>query len=73
MSELHEIQRNLSAEWNGLNQCWGETRSKWRDGVGDRFERERWSQWEETIPHFLRLLDQMDHVIDEALFGVNDL
>jgi hypothetical protein len=43
----------LKIAWDNLKSQWETTREQWRDEVGDRFEREFWDQWEETVTAWL--------------------
>ncbi len=66
MSEILDARQELIAEWNTLLRTWEDTRSHWRDPIGDKFEREHLAQWEETIPAFIKFLEELDTVVAEV-------
>lgn len=71
MSSLSEVRNGLRSEWSALESQWRLTRSQWRDGVANSFEKESWHELEEGIPQFLRELEHVDEVLDQALRSVN--
>ncbi|MEW6277168.1 MAG: hypothetical protein AB1758_00995 [Candidatus Eremiobacterota bacterium] len=66
MSGYSPVER-LVAEWRTLEKAWLDTRSRWRDSVGDRFTREHWERFEREVPTFGRALDEVLEQLDEAI------
>lgn len=58
---------SIRAEWRLLLSQWKSARTQWRDPVALRFERDFWRQYEEEVPRFLQILDQLDDVLERAL------
>jgi len=70
-TSLSEIHDSLRGEWSALESQWRSTRSVWRDAVADRFEKEFWHDMEEGVPQFLRELEQLDDVFNQAIRSLN--
>lgn len=64
---MSEIYDRITRRWKDLRDQWAATRQKWRDTVGDRFEREFWQEWEKVVPQFLKAVDDLEKVLDRAV------
>lgn len=64
LTDSHDI---LRSEWSALIRQWEETRNEWRDGVGDRFERDFWQELDVEVPTLLKSMAELDEVLDAAL------
>ena len=67
MSRISDAHDNLRSEWSTIESQWQATRSGWRDGVGDQFEKLFWNEFEENVPQFLRSLDELNDTLERAL------
>jgi hypothetical protein len=67
MNSLSDAYDGLRGEWSALESQWQSTRAQWTDTVGGRFEKEFWNELEEAMPEFLRELQRVDDVLDQAL------
>lgn len=72
MSKISEAQQELQGHWNNLQVQWEATRQGWRDEMGNLFEREFWSVWEEEMPRLLRAMENFDHAVEQGLRGTSD-
>ena len=69
MTQIYNAQERLSAHWSALQNQWQAARREWRDSMGDRFEREFWREWENTMPIALKAMAELDSVLDQALLN----
>jgi hypothetical protein len=66
MSQLGNIKQDLISHWKIISMQWDSTKSKWKDAVRDFFEVEYWREWEEEMPIFLKILEDLQITIDNA-------
>jgi uncharacterized protein YukE len=66
MSRLAATRDDLRADWGRLQARWDAARQHWRDEVADTFERGRWQDWEETVPAYLRALQELDQLANRV-------
>ncbi|MDQ3812928.1 MAG: hypothetical protein M3347_03145 [Armatimonadota bacterium] len=66
MSSFEQPSEALASEWAKLQQEWAHCRDEWDDVVAQRFEREFWSRWEETVPGAIDLLRELEEALSEA-------
>lgn len=66
MNRLQDVHQRLTQEMASLRAQWVATRQVWRDGVGDRFEKEYWTHMEQSIEKYLRALQVVCDQLDEA-------
>lgn len=56
----------LVGRWRALRQQWGAARDLWNDPVRQRFEREFWHEFEQTLPTVLDEMMRLAHVVEKA-------
>ena len=66
MSQLIQVREQLLREWQRLKHQWDLTSSQWRDEVRYRFEKEFWQEYEPTINSYIKELDNLNRIIDQA-------
>ena len=66
MSQLIRAREQILVEWQRLKQQWEYTSSQWGDAARSRFEREFWQEYEPTINSYIKQLDNLNSVIDQA-------
>jgi uncharacterized protein YukE len=66
MSDFGQPSETLASEWANLQREWSHCRDEWNDAVAQRFEREFWSRWEETLPGAIDLLRGLEEALFEA-------
>ena len=71
MSRLAATRDDLRADWARLQGLWQASREHWRDEVANTFERGRWQEWEETVPAYLRALEELDALATRVLRDID--
>lgn len=72
MSLLRAILDNLRAYWR-MSECqWETTKSKWKDRVSEYFEKEYWKEWQDEMPKSLKVLENLQHTLDQAEINTKD-
>jgi hypothetical protein len=66
MSRIADAYDRLRGHWSALQGQWHATRQVWRDGVGDRFEREFWQEWEAAVPPTLKAIRELEEILHQA-------
>ena len=66
MSQLRNGREQIIDEWKRLKQQWEATSSQWGDAARYRFEREFWQAYEPIINAYIKQLDNLDNIIDQA-------
>jgi len=66
MSQLVQVREILLDEWKRLKYQWEVTSSHWNDAGRNRFEREYWQEYEPTINAYIKDLDNLNQIIDQA-------
>lgn len=61
-SNQHALQQALT----DLTDLWGQVRGSWRDDVALRFEREHWRPNEQGFREYLRALEDIREVLEQA-------
>ena len=57
----------LRDAWSSLRGQWTDTRASWLDAVANRFEREFWREWEDTLPSAIAALEELEETLSAAL------
>jgi hypothetical protein len=66
MSQLKSKSQDFFTNWKILATQWDDTKSKWKDSVGDFFEKKYWKELESEIKVFLKLLEDVQFAIDNS-------
>ena len=66
MSQLKSKRQDFFTNWKILATQWDDTKSKWKDSVGDFFEKKYWKELESEIKVFLKLLEDVQFAIDNS-------
>ena len=66
MSQLIRAREQILGEWQRLKQQWDITSSQWGDAARFRFEQEFWQEYEPTINAYIKQLDNLNSIIDQA-------
>jgi len=66
MSQLIRAREKILGDWQSLKKQWEETSSQWGDAARYRFEREFWQEYEPTINSYIKQLDNLNSLIDQA-------
>lgn len=66
MSKFKSVAEELQQEWIKVENTWLETRRLWQDQVARKFEKMIWEEWERELRKSLRVIDEVDHILDEA-------
>lgn len=66
MSQISDLEQDLSLSWRNLQNEWTEVRSEWRDEVAARFEDEWWSELESEMPQLIESVSQLNQVFRQA-------
>lgn len=66
MTHLNITAEQLEAHWKILQQRWQASRAQWDDVVAQRFEREQWHEYEQTVPATLKEMRQLAEVLAQA-------
>jgi hypothetical protein len=72
MGSINDTQDSIKGEWSILQSEWDNTRSLWRDSVANRFEKQFWSELERQIPQLLSAMEELDEILDQALYNTED-
>ena len=72
MSQIAELEQDLSLSWRNLQNEWAEVRGEWRDKVADNFEREWWNELEQEIPQLIESVSQLDEAFSQAQIFMSD-
>lgn len=66
MNRFAAILEDARADWSRLQGHWQLTQQHWRDEVATNFERYRWRAWDETVPAYLRALEELNEVAKQV-------
>jgi len=66
MSRLSDIEDGLMQRWKVLSDQWNIACEQWNDPVRHKLEREIWSEYERVVPEFIRELDKLDELFQQA-------
>lgn len=66
MSQLGRIREQVLEEWKSLNSQWQATTSQWGDAPRYRFEHEFYQQFEPAINGYIKELDRLDNLVEQA-------
>ena len=72
MSQIADLEQDLSLSWRNLQNEWAEVRGEWRDKVAENFEREWWSELEQEIPQLIESVSQLDEAFHQAHTFLSD-
>lgn len=71
MNLIRFFLQDLQSYWKDINIKWNIVDEKWKDKVKDIFEKEFWNDWEEEMPKFLKSLENLSNIIEQALSNTN--
>jgi uncharacterized protein YukE len=57
----------IRGAWSSLQSEWSTAREHWRDAMGEQFERSVWQSWEQEVPQLIKVLEELDEVLDQAI------
>jgi hypothetical protein len=66
MNRFAAILEDARADWSRLQAHWELTQQHWRDELAAEFERGRWRAWDETVPAYLRALEELNEVAKQV-------
>lgn len=66
MSQIRDIQSELSHELNCFLDSWEEARVMWKDDVASQFAKRFVSPWESEMPGFLVSLEALEQELLDA-------
>jgi quinol monooxygenase YgiN len=62
-----DVASQVNDEWRALAHVWDDTCEQWRDRARDHFERTHWQAIAEATADYLRAVESLDQVLEEAL------
>lgn len=65
MRNFSDLSNKFIGEWRALVFQWRRTRGEWKDGTALDFERRIWSEFENSIPRFLKEMETLNELIDK--------
>lgn len=71
MSNLIQNHDQISNSWKNLTIQWSVTSDMWGDDAKGRFEKEFWNDYEPTLTSFLKELERLNQIIDQAQQNVH--
>jgi hypothetical protein len=72
MSQIADLEKDLSHSWRNLQSEWAEVREEWSDKVAENFERKWWNELEHEIPQLIESVSQLDESFRQVQTFLSD-
>jgi hypothetical protein len=63
---LPEKISNMNNLWNRIERRFDTSHDEWNDQIRDQFDREYWEPLRGMMPNYMKSLDDLNHVVQQA-------
>ncbi len=67
MTLIRVFLQDSQSFWKDIKVKWDMVDEKWKDKVKELFKKQFWNDWEEEMPKFLKSLENISNVIEQAI------